>query len=139
MGMGNNSTNIKNIWQNQVLAWNRHNHVVGLHWLMGYPILLSWSYRLSPIESYMIHMVIRNTVIWYGRFVWFGLWCLTPLSTIFQFYHGGQFYWRGKPRETTYLSQVTDNLTHMTLYRVHLAMIGDRTHNVSIDRHWLDR
>jgi hypothetical protein len=66
--------------------------------------------------------------------VW--LWCLKPLSTMFQFYWCRKLEYMEK---TTDLPKITDKLYPIMLYWVHLALRGIQTLNVSGDRHWFHR
>ena len=63
-----------------------------------------------------------------------GLWCLTPLSAIFQLYRGSKFFGGGNMK-TTDLPQVTVKLYHIILYQVHFTMSGIQTHNFTGDMH----
>jgi hypothetical protein len=71
---------------------------------------------------------LTSSIITIWRFVW---WCLTPLSTIFQLYRGGQFYCWRKPE----YHRPVANLSHWQTWSHNVAssapaLGGIRTHNL---------
>jgi hypothetical protein len=89
-----------------------------------------WNCAISHYRLSLIIFITRGL----------GLWCLTSLSTMFQLYHGSQFYcWRKqeyqrKPPTCSHWQTSSHNVVSST---PHLS--GIRTHNISGDRHWLHR
>ena len=81
---------------------------------------------LTSLYSYslMLRAQRRNKTYQFNRPDWNAnprfdeFWCLTPLSAIFQQYHGDQFQWWKKPEypeRTTDHGQATDQLYHLRL------------------------
>ena len=84
--------------------------------------------------EFLIHFF--NWVLSQEITIGLGLWCLMPLSTIFQLYHGGQLYWLRnqitRRKSLTYRKSLT---IFITLYWIQLAWAGFEFTMLVVIRH----
>ena len=104
-------------------------HIICIHWFFIKGETIRHIRNNGGTENMHKSSLNFNSMLETGGRLGLEGWCLTLLfhKKNFSYTVTVSFIGVGKPEKSTDLSQVTDKLYHIKLYRLHLAMSGIRT------------